>query len=128
MANQVHFLGTVWEPQVHEVDGKLIYSIPVESGVVSRDFEFEIEAIDLEVLKNDIRRYATLYYALHTLLQNTFGIGQKPKEFSQDEFYKVVSSVLHTTDESLQSFIESFSKSHHISLQVYIDQYLEKHR
>ncbi len=51
--NKIHHLGEGWEPHVDEIDGKLVYSIPVESSFVTLSFEFEIARADLEVLKAD---------------------------------------------------------------------------
>lgn len=128
MSTKIHHLGKGWEPHVDEVDGKLIYSIPVDSGFVSNSFEFNIESNDLEVLKTNLYRYAVLYFAVHTLLQNTFGQGIAPKPFTQSEFTGTLQIILHSTESELESFIQEFNKKHNIILGHYVDDYVNRRK
>ena len=125
MNNKVHHLGTGYEAHVDDVNGKLIYSLPVESSTVTLNFEFEIKPSDLQILKADIYRYAALYQILHARLQSTFGLSlvgvAKPRTFTQQEFEVVVNSVLHSTQYELDAFIDDQGAS----VKGFIDKYLK---
>lgn len=113
--------GSLSEGLVEKRDGKLVYSLTVESGFVSCDFSFEIEARDRDILIADPYRRAVLYNVLHTLLQNTFGSsGQPPSKFTQRQFRKVTSVVLFSRDSDLEQYVQKFSADHNIALEIYV--------
>ncbi|MBB4505016.1 hypothetical protein U8P76_17300 [Rhizobium johnstonii] len=111
-------MGDGYEPHVDDVDGRLIYSLPVDSGHVSLSFEYEIEAGDLAVLLNDIYRRAVLHWVLHTKLQRTV-IGTAEK-ISQADFRALLSEILHSPIENVEQLIQAVNREHNIHLQYYI--------
>lgn len=126
MEKKDHHLGNEWEPQVNEINGLLIYSIPIESSHTTLDFAFEIKEADLDVLKTDRYRYAVLYFSLHTLIQNTFGPGSHPRKFEQEEFNNILNNVLHSTSDELKFYISKFNKENNISLEHFINEFLTR--
>ncbi|MGO7072687.1 hypothetical protein ACCT03_02655 [Rhizobium johnstonii] len=111
-------MGDGYEPHVDDVDGRLIYSLPVDSGYVSLSFEYEIEAGDLAVLLNDIYRRAVLHWVLHTKLQRTV-IGTAEK-ISQADFRALLSEILHSPIDNVERLIQAVNREHNIHLQYYI--------
>ncbi|CAK08851.1 hypothetical protein ELG83_15155 [Rhizobium leguminosarum] len=111
-------MGDGYEPHVDDVDGRLIYSLPVDSGHVSLSFEYEIEAGDLAVLLNDIYRRAVLHWVLHTKLQRTV-IGTAEK-ISQADFRALLSEILHSPIDNVEQLIQAVNREHNIHLQYYI--------
>ncbi|WP_246787333.1 hypothetical protein [Rhizobium leguminosarum] len=111
-------MGDGYEPHVDDVDGRLIYSLPVDSGHVSLSFEYEIEAGDLAVLFNDIYRRAVLHWVLHTKLQRTV-IGTAEK-ISQADFRALLSEILHSPIDNVEQLIQAVNREHNIHLQYYI--------
>ncbi|MBY5319587.1 hypothetical protein ACCS54_32575 [Rhizobium johnstonii] len=111
-------MGDGYEPHVDDVDGRLIYSLPVDSGHVSLSFEYEIEAGDLAVLLNDIYRRAVLHWVLHTKLQRTI-IGTAEK-ISQADFRALLSEILHSPIDNVERLIQAVNREHNIHLQYYI--------
>ncbi|MBY5421715.1 MULTISPECIES: hypothetical protein [Rhizobium] len=111
-------MGDGYEPHVDDVDGRLIYSLPVDSGHVSLSFEYEIEAGDLAVLLNDIYRRAVLHWVLHTKLQRTI-IGTAEK-ISQADFRALLSEILHSPIDNVEQLIQAVNREHNIHLQYYI--------
>ncbi|MGO7727923.1 hypothetical protein ACC713_10510 [Rhizobium johnstonii] len=111
-------MGDGYEPHVDDVDGRLIYSLPVDSGHVSLSFEYEIEAGDLAVLLNDIYRRAVLHWVRHTKLQRTI-IGTAEK-ISQADFRALLSEILHSPIDNVERLIQAVNREHNIHLQYYI--------
>ncbi|MGO7833612.1 hypothetical protein [Rhizobium johnstonii] len=111
-------MGDGYERHVDGVDGRLIYSLPVDSGHVSLSFEYEIEAGDLAVLLNDIYRRAVLHWVLHTKLQRTV-IGTAEK-ISQADFRALLSEILHSPIDNVEQLIQAVNREHNIHLQYYI--------
>ena len=60
-----------YEAHVNDVGGRLIYSLPVSWRVSTTSFSFSITIEDLDVLKNDVRRRATLETIAHRLFQGS---------------------------------------------------------
>ena len=119
--------GSLSEGLVEKRDGKLVYSLTVESGFASCGFSFEIEARDRDILIADPYRRAVLYNVLHTLLQNTFGsTGQPPSKFTQQQFRKVTSVVLFSPDSDLKQYVQKFSADHNIALEIYVAKQLAR--
>lgn len=67
----VNLMGEGYEPHVTQEEGKLIYSLPVDSGFMSYEFAFEISRDDLDILLSDDYRRAVLEITAHTLLQRS---------------------------------------------------------
>ncbi|MBY5633239.1 hypothetical protein HFO39_00215 [Rhizobium leguminosarum] len=111
-------MGDGYEPHVDNIDGRLIYSLPVDSGHVSLTFEYEIEAGDLAVLLDDAYRRAVLYWVLHTKLQTT--ITGMAGEISQADFRALLLEILHSPVDDLERMIDAVNHQHNIRLQYYI--------
>ncbi|MGO6998956.1 hypothetical protein [Rhizobium leguminosarum] len=111
-------LGDGYEPHVDDTDGRLIYSLPVDSGHVSLSFEYEIEAGDLAVLLDDVYRRAVLHWVLHTKLQRTIIDTAK---ISQTDFRALLSEILHSPIDNVERLIQAVNREHNIHLQYYID-------
>ncbi|MGZ2381167.1 hypothetical protein [Rhizobium leguminosarum] len=110
-------LGDGYEPHVDAIDGRLIYSLPVDSGHVSLSFEYEIEASDLAVLLDDVYRRAVLHWVLHTKLQRTIIDTAK---ISQTDFRALLSEILHSPIDNVEQLIQAVNREHNIHLQYYI--------
>ncbi|TAX56566.1 hypothetical protein ELI02_14110 [Rhizobium leguminosarum] len=110
-------LGDGYEPHVDAIDGRLIYSLPVDSGHVSLSFEYEIEASDLDVLLDDVYRRAVLHWVLHTKLQRTIIDTAK---ISQTDFRALLSEILHSPIDNVEQLIQAVNREHNIHLQYYI--------
>lgn len=127
MSTKVHHLGEGWEPHVDEIEGQLIYSLPVDSGAVSLDFEFPIETKDLAILKVDKYRYAVLYFVLHEELQNKFGIGHRSSQKMQThEFRSLVNSILHSSDKELESYLKGFQRENKCDIHRQVSEFLAR--
>ena len=111
-------LGDGYEPHVDAIDGRLIYSLPVDSGHVSLSFEYEIESSDLAVLLDDVYRRAVLHWVLHTKLQRTIIDTAK---ISQTDFRALLSEILHSPIDNVERLIQAVNREHNIHLQYYID-------
>ncbi|MBY5557467.1 hypothetical protein HFO41_03430 [Rhizobium leguminosarum] len=111
-------MGDGYEPHVDNIDGRLIYSLPVDSGHVSLTFEYEIEAGDLAVLLDDAYRRAVLHWVLHTKLQTT--ITGMAGEISQADFRALLLEILHSPVDDLERMIDAVNHQHNIRLQYYI--------
>ncbi|MGO4133204.1 hypothetical protein ACEQ6A_01430 [Rhizobium brockwellii] len=110
-------MGDGYEPHVDDIDGRLIYSLPVDSGHISLSFEYEIEAGDLAVLLDDVYRRAVLHWVLHTKLQRTIIDTAK---ISQTDFRALLSEILHSPIDNVERLIQAVSRVHNIHLQYYI--------
>ncbi|MBY3177445.1 hypothetical protein [Rhizobium leguminosarum] len=111
-------MGDGYEPHVDDIEGRLIYSLPVDSGHVSLSFEYEIEAGDLAVLLDDAYRRAVLHWVLHTKLQTT--ITGMAGEISQADFRALLLEILHSPVDDLERMIDAVNHQHNIRLQYYI--------
>lgn len=93
----IHHLGNGYGPHVDEIDGKIMFSLPVESSFVSLSFQFEISREDLAILKNNPEKMDALFDALHSEIQNTFGPSvpkEKVRHYTQGEFDVVKKRIL----------------------------------
>ncbi|WP_394547279.1 hypothetical protein [Pantoea ananatis] len=113
----VHFMGEGYEPYVDQEEGKLIYSLPVDSGFITYEFAFEIKREDLDVLLTDDYRRAVLEITAHTVLQRSTLKGYD--RLTQRDFDNLVADTLHSTPELLQRFISQISHDHHIGIEGY---------
>jgi hypothetical protein len=120
----VHKLGDGYEPHVDEVDGTLIYSLPVDSSFVSVEFSFEILPTDLDVLLADPYLRAVLETVAHSVLQRSMIRGNPP--VSQQAFDEVVAQVLHSTPAVLKRFIAAVDRDHNMRTAYFVEQALAR--
>ena len=121
---EVRRLGDGYEPHVDENEGKLIYSLPVDSGHASAGFSFEILPQDLETLLADPYRRAALEVIAHTVLQRSMIRGNA--RVTQQAFGELVSQVLHGAPEALERFIDGVDRDHKTSVRFYVEQALAR--
>jgi len=120
----VRKLGEGYEPIVEDVDGRLVYSLPVDSSFVSVEFSFDIDQRDLDVLRSDPYRRAVLDSVAHTVLQRSMIRGNPT--VGQEAFTELVSSVLHSTPAALQHYVAAINRDHHIRTAFYVEQTLAR--
>lgn len=113
-------MGDGYEPHVDEEAGRLLYGLPVDSGIVGWAFSFEIRQADLHVLLSDPYRRAVLETVAHTVLQRSMTRGSKP--VTEMRFAAIVSSVLHSTHDELRRFIATVDREHNIDTGVFVAQ------
>ncbi len=116
----IRLMGDGYEPHVDRLGDRLTYSLPVDSGIVSFSFTFDIFQADLDVLlANDYRR-AVLYVIAHTLLQRSTTKGND--RFTQSDFDTLVANTLHSPSDTLQTFISQVSRENNIVIEHYVKQ------
>jgi len=116
----IRLMGDGYEPHVDRLDDRLTYSLPVDSGIVSFSFTFDIFQADLDVLlANDYRR-AVLYVIAHTLLQRSTTKGND--RFTQSDFDTLVANTLHSPSDILQTLIAQVSRENNIVIEHYVKQ------
>jgi len=120
----VHLMGEGYEPHVTQEDGKLSYSLPVDSGFISYGFAFEISRDDLDILLSDDYRRAVLEITAHTLLQRSTLKGYD--RFTQKDFDKLIVNTLHSTPDFLQTFISEINHEHHIVIEHYVKEIMDR--
>ncbi|MCO7255243.1 hypothetical protein KSI86_13855 [Dickeya oryzae] len=114
----IRLMGEGYEPYIEQLGDQLTYSLPVESGLISFSFTFEIRLIDLNVLLADDYRRAVLEVTAHTLLQHS--TIKDNKRFTQNDFDDLVADTLHSTFDFLQTFITRISQEHNIAIEHYV--------
>jgi hypothetical protein len=119
-------MGDGYEPHVDDVSGRLVYSLPVDSSIVTSGFSFDITPDDLTVLLDDSYRRAMLAVIAHTVLQRSMIRGNPP--VGQGEFDRLVSSVLRSSDDDLEAFADRIDREHNIRVRIYVDQELTRRR
>lgn len=116
----IRLMGDGYEPHVDRLGDRLTYSLPVDSGIVSFSFTFDIFQADLDVLlANDYRR-AVLYVIAHTLLQRSTSKGND--RFTQSDFDTLVANTLHSPSDILQTLIAQVSRENNIVIEHYVKQ------
>jgi hypothetical protein len=121
----IQYWGTGRGPHIDEEDGRLVYSLLVESSFVTMGFRFDIERADLAVLAADPYRHAALFVVLHSLLQTTFGPNVvQPRKFTQQEFADVATRVLHSSADGLAAYLDEFDRAWRVVTRYYIDAFL----
>ena len=115
-------MGEGYEPHVDDVAGRLIYSLPVESSIVSSSFYFPITAPDFEVLIDDPWRRAVLATVAHALLQRSMIRGEP--EVTEIGFSHLIDGSLHSTAEELSDFIRDFNLIHNINIRYHANRHL----
>ena len=113
----VRWMGDGYEPHVDDVAGRLVYSLPVDSGFVGRSFSFALRERDLAVLLADPWRRALLEGIAHTLLQHSMIRGSP--EVTELDFAGIVAAVLHSTPEALRRYVAGVDRAHNISIEHY---------
>lgn len=116
----IRLMGDGYEPHVDRLDDRLTYSLPVDSGIVSFSFTFDIFQADLDVLLADDYRRAVLYVIAHTLLQRSTTKGND--RFTQSDFGTLVANTLHSPADILQTFISQVSRENNIVIEHYVKQ------
>ena len=117
-------LGDGYEPHVDELDGKLTYSLPVDSSFVSVDFSFEIYRTDLNVLLSDPYRRAALEVIAHTVLQRS--MLPESERVTQVMFNYMVFRTLHTPPDEFSDYVEQINRDHNIRISHYIDEVMAR--
>ncbi len=121
----VRLLGTGWEAVVDDVAGRLIYSIPVVSGIVTVGFSFPIRAEDFAVLKADPYRRAVLEVVAHHVLQRSIPHGSP--EVTQVDFAAISDRVLHGAADDLAAYIGEVDRDHRSSVGFFVDQAMARY-
>lgn len=121
----IRLMGEGYEPYIEQLGDQLTYSLPVESGLISFSFTFEIRLIDLNVLLADDYRRAVLEVTAHTLLQRSTIKGNK--RFTQNDFDDLVADTLHSTFDFLQTFIARISQEHNIAIEYYVREAMNRY-
>lgn len=116
----IRLMGDGYEPHVDRTGDEITYSLPVDSGVVSFSFTFNICQADVNVLLSDEYRRAVLYVIAHTLLQRSTGKGND--RFTQHDFDTLIANTLYSSSELLQTFISAVSRENNISIEHYVKQ------
>ena len=117
---RLRLMGEGYEPHVDEEAGRLVYGLPVESGIVGCAFSFEIQRADLDVLLSDPYRRAVLESVAHTKLQRSMSRGSKP--VTPIDFATIASSVLHSTSDELQRFVAAVDREYNVSTGFFVEQ------
>ena len=120
----VQLMGDGWEPHVDDVAGRLIYSLPVQSSVVTTSFAFPIAPADLDVLRAERHRRAVLEVVAHTVLQRSMLRGA-PEVTGQD-FRDVLDRVLHGSVDELAAYVTRISREHGIAVERYAQAAMER--
>jgi hypothetical protein len=123
-ASPIRRLGDGYEPHVDEDAAGLTYSLPVDSGAFSTSFSFRITPGDLDVLRSDAYRRATLYMVAHTVLQRSMIRGQQ--EVSPEQFDGIAASVLHSPRPALEDYIDRIDREHNQVTRIFIDRVLAR--
>lgn len=117
-------LGDGYEPHVDERSGRLIYSLPVDSGFASASFAFEISSDDLDVLLADPYRRAALEVVAHAVLQRSMQAGRA--QVTPADFHALVRSMLHSSAPELEAEIDRIGREHNMAPRRYIEQTLRR--
>ena len=120
----VRLLGDGWEPHVDDIAGRLVYSLPVQSGVVTMSFAFPITPADLDVLRAERHRRAVLEVVAHTVLQRSMLRGAP--EVTGRDFRDVLDRVLHGSVDELAAYVARSSREHGISIERYVRAAMER--
>lgn len=120
----VRLMGDGYEPHVDRSGDRSTYSLPVDSGIVSFSFTFDICQADLDVLLADGYRRAALEVIAHTLLQHSALKGNDC--FTQSDFDSLIIDTLYSTSDSLQAFIGRVSREHNIGITHYMQEVINR--
>ena len=120
----VRRLGEGYEPHVDEVDSRLIYGLPVDSGFFSAAFEFPITASDLERLLEDPYRRALLEVVAHTILQRSMIRGNPA--VTEAEFAQITARILHSRPDDLAAYVASVERDHNINIDHFVSEAIRR--
>lgn len=120
----VRYMGDGYEPHVDDVAGRLIYSLPVDSGFVGTLFAFPIAARDLDVLQRDPYRRAVLEVVAHTVLQRSMIRGSA--EVTEGKFASLVDRILHASSRALRNEIARVERTHNICIDVSVSEVMAR--
>ena len=120
----VRRMGDGYEPHVDDEAGRLIYSLPVDSGFVGLMFAYEIGERDLQVLLTDPYRRAVLEVVAHTVLQHSSLRGNR--EVTQLDFCRLLDRALHRTAGELAGLVEETGQQHNILIDHYVRQVMKR--
>jgi hypothetical protein len=121
----IRLMGDGYEPHVDRIGSALIYSLPVDSGVVSTSFAFAIQPADLAILLRDSYRRAVLETIAHTILQRSMMRGEA--EVTSARFADLVRRVLHGDADMLARLIADVARDHHIAIDHYVREAMRRH-
>ncbi|UAJ10113.1 hypothetical protein [Polymorphobacter megasporae] len=117
-------MGEGYEAHVDDEAGRLIYSLPVDSGFVSLSFAYPIKQADLDVLLTDPYRRAVLEVVAHTVLQRSMIRGNP--EVSQLDFGRLVDRTLHACAEAVAGLVAEIDRDHHMSVDHFVREALQR--
>lgn len=120
----VRRMGDGYEPHVDDVAGRLVYSLPVDSGFVGLSFSFPIIERDLDVLLADPYRRAVLEVVAHVVLQHSMLRGNP--EVTELDFRQLLDAVLHSAASDLERTIATVDRTHHTSIAVFVEAALRR--
>ncbi|WP_210251367.1 hypothetical protein [Aureimonas psammosilenae] len=120
----VRRMGDGYEPHVDEVAGRLIYSLPVDSGFFSTSFSFPITARDLDRLLAGPYRRAVLEVAAHVVLQRSMVRGSA--EVTGEDFARMVEATLHSEPAELRRFLAAVDPSGRQSIEHFAREAMER--
>jgi hypothetical protein len=109
----IRMMGDGYEPHVDDVAGRLVYSLPVDSGIVSLAFSFPVRESDLRLMLSDPYRRAVLEVVAHTVLQRSMIRGNP--EVTELDFRRLVDQVLYAPADDLAAFIATIDRKHNMS-------------
>lgn len=118
ISNPQRRMGDGYEPHVDDVDGRLVYSLPVDSGFVSASFSFEVEQVDLVVMLSDPFRRAVLEVVAHSVLQRSMICGNPP--VTQADFRRLVDQTLHTSGDMLEVYIAQIDQDYNMRVEYFV--------
>ena len=116
-------LGDGYEPHVDDVAGRLIYSLPVDSGFVGTSFAFPIRQSDLDMLRADAWRRAVFQVVAHTVLQASMIRGAP--EVTEVEFARLRDAALHSPANELARFVHAFGREHNLEVDYFARQAMQ---
>lgn len=120
----VRRMGDGYEPHVDEVAGRLIYSLPVDSGFVSLSFSYEVQEADLRTLLADPYRRAIMEVVAHTLLQRSMIRGNP--EVTYTDFRRLMDRTLHSLPHDLATFVAEIDRDHNIGVEHFARAAMER--
>ena len=96
-------LGEGWELSVFRDGERFLISIPVDSGFVSKSYDFEISQHDFSILKDCRYRRLALDYLLHEMLQPRLTQGEVGA--TDKECRAMIAIVLHGSATAIERAI-----------------------
>lgn len=104
--------GRGWELSVFQDEDGLVLSLPVDSGFMTRSFEFYIKESDLEALQGSRLRHKVLEFILHERLQTR--MAEEVLRSVEEEVSPVIQAVLHGNADHLNEAVSASPNSEHV--------------